>query len=40
MRITALILALLTLAACGKRGPISPPGPPDQVTYPRTYPAS
>jgi predicted small lipoprotein YifL len=28
-----------TLSACGKKGPPVPPGPPDQVTYPRAYPA-
>ncbi|WP_270934223.1 hypothetical protein [Falsiroseomonas oryzae] len=31
-------LALL-LAACGRVGDIRPPGPPDQVTFPRTYPS-
>ena len=38
---TLLLLALaapLLLAACGKKGPPSPPGPPSQVTYPRAYP--
>ena len=30
---------LLPLIGCGKRGPPQPPGPPDQVIYPRTYPA-
>lgn len=40
MRIVAvLLLAVVALAACGKRGPISPPGPPDKITYPRGYPA-
>jgi hypothetical protein len=30
---------LLALAACGKKAAPAPPGPPDQVTYPRVYPA-
>jgi predicted small lipoprotein YifL len=30
--------ALLMLAACGKKGPPTAPGPPDQITYPRSYP--
>jgi predicted small lipoprotein YifL len=34
-----LILALLALAACGKKAGVIPPGPPDKVTYPRSYPA-
>ena len=34
-----LVAALLLLAACGKKAAPSPPGPADQVTYPRTYPA-
>jgi len=33
----ALASALL-LAGCGKKGPPSPPGPPDQIIYPRAYP--
>jgi predicted small lipoprotein YifL len=28
----------LLLAACGKKGPPDPPGPPDKVIYPRSYP--
>jgi len=32
-----LALALL-LAACGKVGPVRPPGPPEEITYPRSYP--
>ncbi len=41
MRIVAvlLLLAVTGLAGCGKRGAPAPPGPPDQVTYPRIYPA-
>jgi hypothetical protein len=34
----ALALALL-LGACGKVGPVRPPGPPEQITYPRLYPS-
>ena len=34
-----LLLATLALTACGRKGPPVPPGPPDQVIYPRTYPA-
>jgi predicted small lipoprotein YifL len=35
----AMLLALVTLAACGRPGPIRPPGPPDQVTSGRAYPS-
>jgi predicted small lipoprotein YifL len=33
-----LLLGTVMLAACGKKGPASPPGPPDQITWPRSYP--
>ncbi len=40
MRALALLAAAaLLLAACGRTGPIRPPGPPEQVTYPRIYPS-
>jgi hypothetical protein len=35
-----LALALLApLVACGRAGPPRRPGPPEAITYPRTYPA-
>ncbi len=41
-RAVLLVLALATLAgslaACGRPGPIRPPGPPEEIIYPRTYP--
>ena len=33
------LMALLVLAGCGRLGPPRPPGPADQITYPRAYPA-
>jgi hypothetical protein len=39
MKLVALGAALLLLAACGRVGDIRPPGPADQVTFPRSYPA-
>ena len=34
-----LLAAVVPLAGCGRVGPPRPPGPPDQITYPRAYPA-
>jgi hypothetical protein len=34
----AVLLALLLLVACGKKGAPDPPGPTDQITYPKAYP--
>ncbi|MEN9499588.1 MAG: hypothetical protein RIS83_1407 [Pseudomonadota bacterium] len=35
-----LLLAVAFLAsACGRMGPIRPPGPAEDITYPRTYPS-
>jgi hypothetical protein len=36
----AALLAALCLAACGKKGPPSPPGPPDEIIFPRGYPVA
>ena len=38
MRI-ALLVALVLLAACGKKGSPSAPGPAAEITYPRSYPS-
>jgi predicted small lipoprotein YifL len=33
------VLAGVTLlAACGKKGPPAPAGPPNEITWPRAYP--
>jgi predicted small lipoprotein YifL len=37
--ILALLALTLLVAACGRPGPIRPPGPPEQITYPRNYPS-
>lgn len=34
----AAVLGVLALGGCGKKGAPSPPGPPDQITWPRVYP--
>jgi hypothetical protein len=34
----ALAVVLGLLVACGKKGAPDPPGPPAQITYPRSYP--
>jgi predicted small lipoprotein YifL len=38
MRVALVFALVLALAACGKKGPNSPPGPADQIIYPRAYP--
>lgn len=37
--LTVVLAGLMLLAACGKKGPPEPPGPPDKITYPRIYPS-
>ena len=34
-----LVLSLTVLAACGKKGGPVPPGPADEIVYPRQYPS-
>jgi hypothetical protein len=36
--ILALLALSLLVAACGRPGGRIGPGPPDQITYPRSYP--
>jgi predicted small lipoprotein YifL len=36
--LAAMLMLALVAAACGKVGPPEPPGPPDQVHYPKFYP--
>jgi len=38
MRVLVLA-ALVLLAACGKKGAPSAPGPAAEITYPRSYPS-
>lgn len=37
--LVALLVVAVLLSACGRKGWPQPPGPPDQITYPRTYPS-
>ncbi len=39
MRAALALAALLALAGCGRYGPPRPPGPAEQVTFPRAFPA-
>jgi predicted small lipoprotein YifL len=38
VRVALLFALVLALTACGKKGPPVPPGPPDQIIWPRSYP--
>jgi predicted small lipoprotein YifL len=37
--VLVLLAAVFLLTACGKKGPPEPPGPPERIIYPRSYPA-
>jgi hypothetical protein len=39
MRIAAFALALVLLAACGKKAAPRSPGPASEIIYPRQYPS-
>lgn len=34
-----LVLAAVVVAGCGRVGPPRPPGPADQISFPRLFPA-
>jgi predicted small lipoprotein YifL len=38
VKVALVLVALLALAACGKRSNPEAPGPADQITYPKSYP--
>lgn len=38
LAVAAVAGLAVSLAACGKKGPPSAPGPPDEIIYPKTYP--
>ena len=37
--IAVTIVVLLALAACGKKGSPVPPGPSNEIVFPKTYPS-
>ena len=37
--IAPFLIGLVLLAACGKKGSPNPPGPANEITYPRAYPS-
>ncbi len=37
--IAPIMLALVLLAGCGKKGSPDAPGPASEISYPRTYPS-
>lgn len=39
MRAVAMVLALVLLAGCGKKGAPAAPGPADEISFPKSYPS-
>ena len=39
MRLVVAALALALLAGCGKKGTPTPPGPQEELVFPKTYPS-
>jgi len=37
--LVAALLGVMLLSACGKKGAPTPPGPADEINYPRSYPS-
>ncbi len=36
--LACVLAGVMALAACGKKGPPDPPGPQNEITWPRAYP--
>jgi predicted small lipoprotein YifL len=36
--LACVLVCAMALAACGKKGPPDPPGPQNEITWPKTYP--
>jgi hypothetical protein len=36
--LACVLAGVMAVAACGKKGPPDPPGPPSEITWPRAYP--
>ena len=39
MRAAAVVLALVLLASCGKKGAPAAPGPAEEIVFPKQYPS-
>jgi hypothetical protein len=36
--LVGVLVGVMLLASCGKKGAPDPPGPPNEITWPRAYP--